>query len=128
MTQVLIVEDDEATRTVLRIVLEEAGYEVLEAPDGRMALGCLLTYPHGLVVLLDKNMPSMDGVAVLEALQADPTLAKRHALILVSAYARGLLPVRLAALLRALAVEKVDKPFDLDALFAAVARAEQRCP
>jgi CheY-like chemotaxis protein len=127
LQHVLIVDDDEATRKVLRFVLEDAGYMVLEAPDGRMALDCLRTHPQRLIVLLDKNMPHVDGVAVLEAVYADPALAKRHCIILVSAYVSRTLPLRLAVLLDALSVEKVDKPFDLDDLFAAMANAEQRC-
>ena len=51
-------------------MLEEAGYEVFEAPDGRAALDYLRTHPHGLGVLLDHHMPRMDGLAVLEAVSS----------------------------------------------------------
>jgi two-component system response regulator FlrC len=130
MTQVLIVEDESDTRAAIRLVLEDAGYEVFEAPDGRPALARLRTHPRGLVVLLDKNMPGMDGLAVLEVIAADPALAERHPLILkvlVSAYVQATLPLRLAELLTALSVDKLDKPFGIDELLAAVARAAQRC-
>src|SRR5215472_10089249 len=61
MTQVLIVEDDEATRHAERMILEDAGYEVFEATDGGPALDRLHTDQGGMVVLLDKNMPNIDG-------------------------------------------------------------------
>jgi two-component system chemotaxis response regulator CheY len=128
MTHLLLVEDDEATRSAVRMVLEEAGHEVFEAPDGRPALDQLRTHPHGLVVLLDRNMPRMDGRELLEAMYAEPALAARHAFVLVSANADGPLPARLSALLTALSVDKVDKPFDLEDLLDADARAEQRFP
>jgi hypothetical protein len=58
---------------------------------------------------------------------AEPALAERHAIILVSAYAPKTVPLRLRQLLTALSVDKVDKPFDLDDLCGAVAKAVQRC-
>jgi CheY-like chemotaxis protein len=92
ITHVLIVDDDEPTRFTMRTVLEFGGYEVFEAENGRPALDRLRTHPQGLVVVLDKNMPGMDGQAVLEAVAAEPTLATHHAFILVSAYVEGTLP------------------------------------
>jgi two-component system phosphate regulon response regulator PhoB len=125
MSQVLIVEDDVAIRTLICTVLEDAGYEALEVPDGHAALEHLRTHPHGLVVLLDKLMPGMDGQAVLEAVHVDPALARRHQFILISATARQISP-RLAELLAALSADVLAKPFDVDTLLAVVAKAEQK--
>jgi PAS domain S-box-containing protein len=67
----LIVDDDELTRTVLRRTLEEAGWGVEEAADGRAALDCLMERVPRLV-LLDLMMPGMDGFEVAARMQADP--------------------------------------------------------
>jgi two-component system response regulator ResD len=57
----ILIVDDEALRSALRMVLEEEGYQVVEAPDGRSALDRLQQGRDCMVVLLDFNMPGMDG-------------------------------------------------------------------
>jgi CheY-like chemotaxis protein len=66
---VLLVEDDEAARSLLRRALEREGWEVAEAPNGRVALERVEERRPGLV-LLDLMMPEMDGFEFLEALRA----------------------------------------------------------
>jgi CheY-like chemotaxis protein len=68
---VLVVEDDEATRTTLRRALEKDGWEVTEAENGRQGLTQLDARRPGLV-LLDLMMPEMDGFEFLEALRLRP--------------------------------------------------------
>jgi len=65
---VLLVEDDEAARTVLRRALDREGWQVVEAPNGRVALERFTERRPGLV-LLDLMMPEMDGFEFLEALR-----------------------------------------------------------
>ena len=70
---VLVVEDDAATRRLLRRLLEREGYEVVEAEDGRAALGLLAggaTAAPSLIVL-DLLLPEMDGFAFAAALRRD---------------------------------------------------------
>jgi CheY-like chemotaxis protein len=50
---VLIVEDDDALREVLPQLLEDTGYSVFTASNGRLALDWLRMQPEGLVILLD---------------------------------------------------------------------------
>jgi CheY-like chemotaxis protein len=57
---VLVVDDDAALRELLRRILEGAGYTVVEAENGRVALERLRTMAPG-VILLDLMMPEMDG-------------------------------------------------------------------
>jgi CheY-like chemotaxis protein len=57
---VLVVDDDAETRALLRRMLEPAGYTVVEANNGRVALERLSEVPPS-VVLLDLMMPEMDG-------------------------------------------------------------------
>ena len=75
MTRFLVVDDSGVIRKVARRMLETLGYAVDEAIDGEDALkACLGAMPDG--VLLDWNMPNMDGLAFLEALRASPEGAR----------------------------------------------------
>jgi DNA-binding NtrC family response regulator len=67
---VLIVDDEESIRYGLREWLQEEGYTVVEAPDGRAALELARNEPH--IVLLDYKLPDMDGLSVLKDLKAMP--------------------------------------------------------
>ncbi|HXB64920.1 MAG TPA: response regulator transcription factor [Solirubrobacteraceae bacterium] len=67
-SQILVVDDDAMTREVLRGVLERAGHEVREAPDGRAGLRDLYAVPPDLVIL-DVAMPELDGWATLERIR-----------------------------------------------------------
>jgi CheY-like chemotaxis protein len=66
---VLIVEDDESVRTVLRRTLEKEGWRVSEAENGRVGLERLDTDQPALV-LLDLMMPDVDGFGFLDGLRA----------------------------------------------------------
>jgi DNA-binding response OmpR family regulator len=66
--RVLVVDDDEDIRILLRELLERAGYSVDEAPDGRTALRNLYSQPPALVIL-DVSMPEMDGYQTLERIR-----------------------------------------------------------
>ena len=68
---VLLVEDDEPTRTMLRRTLSRAGWEVAEAQNGRVALDALREKLPALL-LLDLMMPEMDGFEFLSALRLEP--------------------------------------------------------
>jgi hypothetical protein len=68
---VLLVEDDAETRTMMRRTLERAGWPVIEAENGRVALERLAQRAPRLV-LLDLMMPEMDGFDFLDALRRRP--------------------------------------------------------
>jgi two-component system cell cycle response regulator len=68
--RVLVADDSGLVRTMMRDHLIAAGYEVIEAQDGEEALArARVAAPD--VILLDRDMPRRDGLAVLDALQAD---------------------------------------------------------
>jgi DNA-binding response OmpR family regulator len=83
MAKILIVEDDDNQRLLYRGELESAGYEVMEACNGRQALVCIVEDPPDAVVL-DINMPGMDGLHTLARIH---DLNRRLPVILNSAYA-----------------------------------------
>ena len=69
MTRILIIDDEENIRRVLRITLEAAGYEVGEASDGRRGLEAYGDGSGWDAVLLDQRMPGMDGLETLRKIR-----------------------------------------------------------
>lgn len=69
----LVVDDNRVNRLLLGRTLEQLGHRVAFAENGRLALDMLRNRPVDLV-LLDIEMPEMNGYETLEALQADPKL------------------------------------------------------
>lgn len=69
MPDILLVEDKDSLRRVLRLTLENAGYTVSEAADARSALNEIAGVPHKLV-LTDLRMPNGSGLDVLRASKA----------------------------------------------------------
>ncbi len=70
---ILVVDDDEEIRQVLRLVLEKSGHRVRLASDGEEALQAMLQELPALV-LLDIMMPRLDGLEVIRQMRADPDL------------------------------------------------------
>ena len=69
---ILIVDDSSSLRTVVRIALTRAGYEVLEAGDGVEGLKALDKAAKVHLIVSDVNMPNMDGITFV-------TQVKQHA-------------------------------------------------
>ncbi len=67
-SRILVIDDDELLRALVRAVLEPAGHEIREAPDGRRGLRELYASDVDLVIL-DIEMPDMDGWATLERIR-----------------------------------------------------------
>lgn len=80
---VLVVDDSSAIRRILRRALESAGYLVEEAADGVQGLDACRTMKPDLV-LLDIDMPVMDGPAALAAMRADDELSSIPVLFLTA--------------------------------------------
>jgi CheY-like chemotaxis protein len=122
---ILIVDDDQDIREILRDLLQETGYIVLEAADGVDALVSLQAATHPMVVLLDLFMPYLDGSQVVEIVLDDPQLARRHTFIFMSARYQAL-PPGLTHLLELAGVPVIAKPFDFDELLDIVHAAARR--
>jgi FixJ family two-component response regulator len=108
-SRVYIVDDDEAVRASLRLLIELEGLPVEEFASGRAFLEACGTSPEGCLVL-DVHMPGMSGIEVLEALRGR---GARQPTILVTG--RGDEPLRERAQ-TAGAIRLVEKPFAADAM------------
>jgi CheY-like chemotaxis protein len=108
---ILVVEDDDDIRENLREFLELEGYAVMAAPNGREGLVLVAAATGPLLVLLDLQMPIMNGEQFLAALRADPEPRRREIPVVVLT-ARGQLPTNLGA------SAYMKKPLDLDRLLA----------
>ena len=126
MAAVLLVEDDEFVRQMLHWVLEDEGYEVMEATDGAAGLSTLRASPSPLVVLLDHLLPAIKGSDVLDRVKQDPTL-QRHAYIYLTAVSPSDLQSEHRELPRDIVGDVIYKPFRLDRLLRAVTAAEVLC-
>ncbi len=70
---ILIADDKQSNRELLRAILEHASYTVVEAADGDEALQLATTAsPH--LVILDIHMPKRDGFGVIKEMRKDPDL------------------------------------------------------
>jgi CheY-like chemotaxis protein len=73
VANILVVDDDEDIRSLLRKHLHQAGYDVLVAEDAIVA-GKLIAEKAPDLMILDINMPYMDGLEFAEALRFDPDI------------------------------------------------------
>lgn len=83
---ILIVDDEPAIVEAIGAVLEDEGYRVTTAPDGRVALEALRAGLDPCLAILDLMMPTMNGFELRAAMLDDPRLARVPVAIL-SAYA-----------------------------------------
>lgn len=105
MKRILIVEDEVDSREMLDILLQDEGYEVLTAANGREALHVLESATPDVIVT-DIMMPFMGGEELLSELRKDAK-SKTIPVIVMSAGDRGEVARRFAAAF-------VPKPFDID--------------
>ena len=84
-TMVLIIDDEEAVRTVAEETVIDMGYACVSAPDGQQGVQRFLEFQSRIkLVLLDLSMPGMDGPATFQALRAEGCMAP---IVVVSGYA-----------------------------------------
>lgn len=69
VVSLLIADDDDLLRNLVKEVLEEQGYQVYEAADGEEALDIFWEHSEIVLVILDIMMPKLDGLAVLDEIR-----------------------------------------------------------
>ena len=114
MATVLIIDDEESVRALLRFALEAAGYEVTEAVNGRQGLELYRLRPADLVIV-DMLMPVMSGLDML----LDLTREFLHAKVIAISGARGEQNVLDVAKLLG-ARQTFQKPFSMPQLLRAL--------
>ena len=68
----LIVDDSKAMRSIVGLIVKQVGFEILEAGNGLEALEKLKTCGEVELILVDWNMPEMNGIDFLRAVRAQP--------------------------------------------------------
>ena len=114
--RILVAEDEESHRIMLRAVLQEEGYEVAVAADGPEAIRAVEQEPFDLI-LLDIRMPGMDGI---EALTEIRKISPYIPVLMMTAYASVKTAVEA---LKAGAFEYLIKPLDIDELKILIEKA-----
>jgi two-component system response regulator AtoC len=119
MRRILVVDDEENIRLVLRTLLKKHGYEVEVADSGEAALGALESFDPD-VILTDVRMPRMGGLDLLATLKA-----KQHPATVIVMSAYGNVDLAIEAM-KAGAYDYVSKPFKPDEIVLALRKAEER--
>lgn len=113
---VFVVDDDDAVRDSLRLLLESAGFSVTDYASAASFLDAYSTATGGCIVA-DIRMPDMDGLELQEAL-----VERQAPLPFIAMTGHGDVPLAVRAM-KAGAVDFIEKPFEADDLIAAVERA-----
>jgi two-component system nitrogen regulation response regulator NtrX len=117
--RVLVIDDEEAIRKSLRMVLEYEGYELLEAASGPEGLEALKRESPDAVVL-DIKMPGMDGMEVLQAARARDA---HTPILMISGH--GDIPTAVEAIHKG-AYDFLEKPLESDRILTALRNAIER--
>ncbi|MGH7438043.1 MAG: sigma-54-dependent transcriptional regulator [Polyangiaceae bacterium] len=119
MRRILVVDDEENIRLVLRTLLKKHGFDVEVADSGEAALGLLDAFDPD-VILTDVRMPRMGGLDLLATLKA-----KQHPATVIVMSAYGNVDLAIEAM-KAGAYDYVGKPFKPDEIVLALRKAEER--
>jgi len=117
MKRILVAEDRPASLELIRMVLESTGYEVIVATDGQQAMEKASSNSVDLV-LLDLQMPKIDGFGVVAHLRKDPRFASVPIVALTASAMQGDRERALAAGFSSY----IAKPIDLAALRSEIGR------
>lgn len=115
--KILLVDDSSIIRTQYRLVLQKAGYEVVEAWDAAQAASALKTLDIAFM-LCDYNIPGVNGLDLIEAMRQQPRLAALPTAILSA----DVNPTLVARAKRAEVAGWLVKPCSADKLLELVAK------
>ena len=115
--RVLVIDDSRAVRMIIGSILGELGMDVVEAADGRQALAMLEENPDVELMLVDWNMPQMNGFDFIRAVRSQRAYDGVR-IMMVTTETEG---VQVARALEAGASEYLMKPFTKEVLVAKLA-------
>lgn len=116
---ILLVEDEPDTAALVTLILQEKGYQVVHAADGEDALNKIASMPPPSLVLLDIQLPHVDGVTILETIRAASDWQNVPVVLLTAV-------VDPFCIRRAVSIKVQDyilKPFKRDSLLRCIERA-----
>jgi two-component system, chemotaxis family, chemotaxis protein CheY len=116
--KVIVIDDSKTVRDQVRLALEGAGYQVVEAFDGQDGFSKIRDTADLAMAICDVNMPGMSGIAMLEALKNQGVNPQLPIIMLTTEGEAGLIQKAKLAGARAWLV----KPFQPDQLVAVVAK------
>ena len=116
---ILIVEDGQSQRVMLRDFLKDEGYDVFEAANGEKALA-IVGKRYVDLLILDYKMPGMDGMTVLKKVKS---LNPEIDVIMMTAH--GTIETAVGAI-KAGAADYITKPIELDELLILIHRISER--
>ena len=114
---ILVVDDEPRQRQILKVILEDEGYEVHTASNGQEALK-IVNELRPSIVLTDLKMPGMDGINLMESIPEDPT---RPVLVIIIT-AHGTISSAVDSIKKG-AFDYLTKPLDKDAIVICIKRA-----
>ena len=113
---VLVIDDEDAMRTLVQKILADKGYKTIAADNGETGLELALKHGPDLVIC-DVNMPNMNGFVVVEELQKDPDTSDIPVIMMTGV-------AQEAGAWKAVgAVDYIEKPFSIEKLLESVDRA-----
>lgn len=121
--RILVIDDEPSVRTVVRMTLEKAGYDVLEAEDGEQAIEAINTGENRLVVdavICDIRMPKINGIEAIDYFQRE---YPHVPLVILTGYPETEMAV---SFLRKGVADYLVKPVDAERLKDAVEKAMER--
>jgi DNA-binding NtrC family response regulator len=121
--RILVIDDESSVRTVVRMTLEKAGYDVLEAEDGEQAIEAINTGENRLVVdavICDIRMPKINGIEAIDYFQRE---YPHVPLVILTGYPETEMAV---SFLRKGVADYLVKPVDAERLRDAVEKAMER--
>lgn len=110
---ILVVDDDDAIRGLIRDVLAEEGYAVEQAGNGDEALAVLRRLPLSCVLLVDLLMPQVDGWQLIEQVRADELRRDMPVVVMSSSITLQRIPANVTFL---------EKPFKINRLISTIRR------
>jgi DNA-binding response OmpR family regulator len=113
-----MVEDEEDTANLLKMIMEEEGYQVIHAADGRQAQKQIAALPPPALVLLDMGLPHVQGLELLAQIRKSPIWIDVPVVILTADADK----TDICKAIVAGATEYILKPFKREALVARLQR------